>query len=118
MADGNGGGPMAQVLLSDDDWVEIAYSAGEVFDDSRLIDSGHRLTAEHWREIYGALCDKLDRVKAGDYGDHPGDPVCREWSAHLREIITKIGADGALAAERHVRLPRVARDELGGVHRK
>jgi hypothetical protein len=115
MACEDGDGQATPVTLSDDDWVEIAYSAGEVLDDQRLVDSGYRLTPEHWGEIFRALCHKLERVGAGDYDDHPHDPVCREWSAHLAEIITKIGADGSLAAARHVILPRVARDELGGV---
>jgi hypothetical protein len=57
---------------------------------------GPKLTPEDWIEIYHALEAKADRIEAGLYDfcpnevDRPGSETSR-WSAHLRQIMQKIG---------------------------
>ena len=54
-----------------------------------------QLTEEDAMEIYYALDSKATAVLKGEYGPHDSiEHDCR-WAAHLREIMCKIGPDGA-----------------------
>ena len=50
------------------------------------------LTKEDWVEIYYALDSKAAGIKNGEYS--ADKKHARQWSSHLREIMTKIGPDG------------------------
>ena len=49
----------------------------------------NEFTKEDWVEIYYALDSKAARVRDGEYSADKN--LSKKWSAHLREIMEKIG---------------------------
>ena len=56
------------------------------------------LSREDWAEIYYALDSKRIAVVNGEYGSEIEAGENRRWTAHLDDIIERIGPDGEDAA--------------------